>query len=227
MSKSSQALWRKNNPEKLAEYGRRDYAKHRKKRSAKAKEWRLKNKEKMASYRAKWESNNPEKAKATKQKWTTENKEKLKVINKAWHKRNKKARNEYASKYYAEHKEEIRVRKAKYAQEHPEMLRKSERARRATQLEVAEYFTPKMEGLVRSVWDNRCAICGRKKRPDERRFPIDHWLPLSKGHALSLSNAVLMCPQCNIKKGAKYPCEVYSEETVIRVETILSENGRN
>jgi len=44
-----------------------------------------------------------------------------------------------------------------------------------------------------------CVVCGGSEH-----MAIDHILPLSHGHGLSLSNAIRLCASCNGKKKDKY-----------------------
>ena len=60
--------------------------------------------------------------------------------------------------------------------------------------------------------DYRCyyAACGRakfEKRSGRYVYHIDHVIPLSRGGSNDISNLVLACPVCNLKKHNKYPWE--------------------
>lgn len=47
-----------------------------------------------------------------------------------------------------------------------------------------------------------CYWCGKKKL---KKYHVDHYHPLSKGGAHAVSNLVIACPPCNLKKSAKDP----------------------
>lgn len=47
-----------------------------------------------------------------------------------------------------------------------------------------------------------CYWCGKKKL---QKYHIDHYHPLSKGGLHHVSNLVIACPRCNLKKSAKDP----------------------
>lgn len=47
-----------------------------------------------------------------------------------------------------------------------------------------------------------CYWCGKKKL---KKYHVDHYHPLSKGGAHAVSNLVIACPRCNLKKSAKDP----------------------
>ena len=55
------------------------------------------------------------------------------------------------------------------------------------------------------IWlsqDGHCAICGAFIDCDES-YHIDHIKPYSKGGATELFNLQLLCPSCNLRKGAR------------------------
>lgn len=49
-----------------------------------------------------------------------------------------------------------------------------------------------------------CHWCGKKCA---KSYHIDHYVPLSKGGKHEISNLVIACPKCNIRKNAKDPYE--------------------
>ena len=55
----------------------------------------------------------------------------------------------------------------------------------------------------------RCKSCQRR--------------PLSRGYALTVKNAVLLCPSCNCKKQAKMPEDCYSVDIVNQIACKLKE----
>ncbi len=123
----------------------------------------------------------------------------------------------HAREYYQAHRKERRAYVRKYAPTHPEQYAAARRRRRAKQLAVQENFTPKEARFIRSLWNNRCAVCGKTRKEEGQALAIDHWLPLSKGHALTMENAVLLCRSCNSTKSDKYPVDAFGPEIVKRV----------
>jgi len=111
---------------------------------------------------------------------------------------------------------------ARWRKSHPERCRNDNRIRRACKVAVGESFSVEEEQFIRECWGDRCAVCGKsneeEKAENRKSLAIDHWLPLSRGHALTLSNAVLMCESCNSKKGTKLPSEIYDTEFIELVE---------
>ena len=95
--------------------------------------------------------------------------------------------------------------------------REKTRHRTALKHQLHETFAAEMDTFVRDFWENRCAICGRWHTPGAAAFPIDHWQPLSKGHVLTMTNAVLLCKQCNSSKGNRDPGKLYSADVIRKV----------
>ena len=81
-----------------------------------------------------------------------------------------------------------------------------------------------MAQFVHAFWSNKCAICGSCDK-----LTIDHWLPLSLGHALNMRNAVLLCARCNARKGSKLPEQLcaWAPVEVIGVGLALQDARRN
>ena len=103
-----------------------------------------------------------------------------------------------------------------YHKNHPEVSKKHSRIRRARQANVQEHYTEEDELYTRDKFNNKCAVCGSIEN-----LCIDHWLPLSKGNALSRENAVLLCNTCNAKKNNKLPIEMYPVEFVNEINNKL------
>lgn len=59
----------------------------------------------------------------------------------------------------------------------------------------------------RIIWhstdERRCSSCSEALTWDD--FTIDHKMPYAKGGPTALSNAALMCRECNSKKGSRLP----------------------
>ena len=82
-----------------------------------------------------------------------------------------------------------------------------------------------MDTFVRTFWKDCCAICGCQHIPGEASFPIDHWQPLSKGHILEMTNAVLLCKNCNSRKRDRNPEDIYSANIVAGIENQLEKQA--
>jgi hypothetical protein len=92
----------------------------------------------------------------------------------------------------------------------------SNKKRRAMRNNVNEDYTKLDEQYTRKLFNHKCAICNSTDN-----LCIDHWYPLSKGHALSRQNAVLMCKSCNCSKHNKLPHRFYDAKTFNRIQRML------
>ena len=124
------------------------------------------------------------------------------LYNKTWRETNKEKR-----------KKERQLWRAK----HPDINRRHNRERRAREAKVNEEYSPSDESFTRNLFHNQCANCG-----SIHDLCIDHHYPLSKGHALSRGNAVILCRSCNSSKWDKPPEEFYSKERLCIIERILA-----
>jgi 5-methylcytosine-specific restriction endonuclease McrA len=59
-----------------------------------------------------------------------------------------------------------------------------------------------LRGTIRSLWTAQaglCKSCGRALGD----YHVDHVIPLAKGGRHEASNLALLCPTCNLRKGAR------------------------
>lgn len=151
-----------------------------------------------------------------------------KVYKRQWKARNPDAVQSEQEHYRIRHHGEIKARYQRWYYERGGKLVAlyHVRRRRAQKRGVNEYFDVAMQQHVLAFWHNQCAICSWMPLP---LFPetlhIDHWKPLSKGYALTMSNAVIMCQSCNNKKSASMPADFYDAATVARIESEISEQA--
>jgi 5-methylcytosine-specific restriction endonuclease McrA len=122
---------------------------------------------------------------------------------------------DYNAEWYEKNRESIIKRVSEYKIDHPERYREYGRKRRARKVAVKENYTTLDEQYTREIFNNRCANCGSTDH-----LHIDHHYPLSKGHGLTRTNAVVLCRHCNCSKSDKLPENFYSQEK-LRVITEL------
>ena len=97
-----------------------------------------------------------------------------------------------------------------------EKLNTARRKRRALKHKVEENFTPEQAKEVMERFVHKCFNCD-----SEDKLHIDHHRPLSKGHALTPSNAVILCQFCNLSKGPKNPEDFYDKDKYNELENKL------
>ena len=125
-----------------------------------------------------------------------------------------------AYKWSKENPERARLLIKEWHQANPErskaICRKAARKRRAIKAKIKQVYSKQDELKTRTAFNNLCFKC-----QSALKTSIDHHFPLSKGFALSLSNAVLLCKSCNSSKGNKLPDQFYSKEELATINKIL------
>ncbi|QWY83261.1 HNH endonuclease protein [Rhizobium phage RHph_X2_25] len=156
-------------------------------------------------HRIRWRTENPEKERETRiqslRKWTANNPE---------------LKREYARRSNA--KPEVsanNVARAKRWQEaNPERAQEvrlvSDRNRRARKRGASGTHTKEDVAEILRKQKYKCAECGTSVRKVENRH-VDHIMPLSKGGSNAKWNLQVLCPDCNLRKGAKHPIDFARE----------------
>jgi len=173
-----------------------------------------------AATQARYHRDHQEQVRQTQKRYRDRNRERLREAGRQRYHRHAKEWCAKSAQYRAMHAEAVAQRHAQYREKHPEIYRVASRGRRARKRAINEVFTVAMEQFLYKFW-GCCAVCGTRDR-----LSVDHWLPLSLGHALALENAVLLCGSCNSKKSARLPEAVYTPEFVKVVEQRLHRQAR-
>lgn len=158
----------------------------------------------------------------------------------------KEKRKEYLSKYYKENKEKIKETMQKYYKENREQLLKnaseykktkdgkiSSRAstskKRNTSLDNADGTITKhsLDALLQ-IQNNQCFYCKKDlSLLTDRETHLDHYIPLSKGGAHSITNVVWSCSSCNLQKHNKILDNPLSQVHLESLNKLLSETSLN
>lgn len=117
-----------------------------------------------------------------------ENKDKIQARSKAYHARTSDQRMITAKAWARKNPEKRRAISSAY-----------KHRRRA--IEKAGSTTAELREWEASA-NKDCYWCGKKKL---KKYHVDHYQPLSKGGAHTVSNLVIACPRCNLTKSAKDP----------------------
>lgn len=94
---------------------------------------------------------------------------------------------------------------AKWRKEKPHLNRLKQHRRRAQKLQVGGQISPGIYQSLMLIQRSRCACCKADLRMVGRH--LDHIIPLALGGPNSDDNAQLLCPPCNLSKGAKHPVD--------------------
>jgi 5-methylcytosine-specific restriction endonuclease McrA len=178
-------------------------------------------KECWKSHTKKFKNDNKERYKEMDQRYYEANKEQILAHNKQYYEANKEHISEVNKRYVSEHFEETKAyqkewylrnkenvaerykrtskkRKAtqrKYRQEHKGKMNQYKRYRRAKKLSLPISFTNKQWDECKSLFNNRCAYCGK-----ELPLTQDHFIPLSKNGEFTINNIIPACGRCNSSK---------------------------
>lgn len=136
----------------------------------------------------------------------------------------KEKRKKYLSKYLKENKEEIKEKFQKYYKENREHLlkkaseykktkdgkissRASSSKRRNASLDNADgTITKHSLDTLLQIQDNQCFYCKKDLNLlTDKEVHLDHYIPISKGGAHSITNVVWSCSSCNLQKSSAIP----------------------
>lgn len=158
-----------------------------------SKVYRAKNNEKLCSLKSEYYFKNKEEILLKQKKYKTENKERIlhvkRIGNKAYREKNKEKIIE-RRKIYGKTLS-CKVSKKNY---------KHKRRAIENNGDLKHKDLVKLEKNAKKCYWCECKIYDKK-------YHIDHYIPLAKGGEHTLSNLVISCPMCNFKKGSKNPIE--------------------
>jgi len=127
-------------------------------------------------------------------------------------KKRRKDRLENPQKYKEEEKKRsLNKERIEYKKEYSKKYRKTEKGKfveknkshkRRTKYKKGDVSTEQLRKLIKK--SKYCYWCNIKL---DNNYHIDHYVPLSKGGEHTISNLVISCPSCNLRKNAKDPYE--------------------
>ena len=167
----------------------------------------LKNVVKRREGNKKWRDDNPETLRILKKRYVEENKEKV-AASKAKHYQENKERYSVQQKaHYTKHKERYSAQGRAWREENRDLVRLSNRNRRKKVRDAGGTHDIKDIKRILKLQKRTCAACYTKFKGDE--YHVDHIVPLALGGSNWASNLQMLCPTCNMSKGAKAPLDFY------------------
>lgn len=124
------------------------------------------------------------------------------------------AKRAYQRAYYQLHRQEFsemrrrhfskhREWRVQYQKTHKEQKRANNRKRRALK-KTSGTFTPQQIKQQYQRQKGKCYYC---KKQVGKEYHIEHVIPISRGGSNDISNIVVSCPTCNMRKQGKLPHE--------------------
>lgn len=130
--------------------------------------------------------------------------EKAKARTRAYYIRNREKLLAKARNPSEQMRQRLTLNMAEWRKNNPEKAKASRRAAQARRRANGAGVIPKEMSQWVSDQKKVCHWCGAKC---PQKYHVDHYEPLSKGGKHILSNLVIACPKCNLKKKAKDPYE--------------------
>ena len=186
--------YRAENPEKSKKTNKESRLKHLERRKSDNKKWREKNAITLKASKKKYVEDNREKVATAKHKYYLENKEKCLAASK---------------KHKAENKDYYSAMSKKWREDNREQVRLNNRNRRKKIREAEGVHF--LDDILRifKMQKGKCAACYEKIK--DKRYHVDHIHPLALGGTNWPKNLQILCPECNMSKGAKRPEEFYAK----------------
>lgn len=143
---------------------------------------------------------NKERLLAENKKWRQENKERVSKNHKLWRKKNPEYKPKSPRKFYPRNKENDKKYYKKNYQKHLAQNAK----RRAMKASAHGSYTEKDVERLKALQKFKCASC---RKSIKKSCHVDHITPLKLGGSNEWTNLQILCPTCNLRKGAKDPYE--------------------
>lgn len=147
---------------------------------------------------AQYRALNPEKRKATCSIYREKNTEKCREAARSWYEADKDLARAKKRAYDARNNEQARARRAKWRSSNKEATALIKRARTSAPGSHSGEDIQRIRLLQR----NRCAHCAVSIVD---LYHVDHIVPIKLGGSNDTHNIQLLCPPCNLSKGAKHP----------------------
>ena len=117
----------------------------------------------------------------------------------------KDLKKEYDHVYREKNKDRIKERTSQYKRENPDKVRKLAHKRRAIARNSGGVYSVSDLERIKIGQRMRCANC--KSCLKQSGYHVDHVVPIAKGGTNWPDNLQILCPSCNLSKGAKDPIE--------------------
>ena len=132
-------------------------------------------------------------------------KEKAQADSRVRYEGNKQAYIDRAKAWKLRNPDKVKAQSASYLAKNLDKHRAKEAKRRTQKMGTAcEHHTAADVRSILASQGFKCAYC---KKGIRKHFHADHITPLSKGGSNAKHNIQVLCPKCNLSKGAQHPIE--------------------
>lgn len=173
---------------------RKSREKHKAQRAIDNKIWREKNKDEISAKKKEYRENNKEKVTKTKKEWVDKNAKHVASVKRDWLKNNKAKALEAVRRWRDKNREQVRAKNTA----------------RLKKLKDRGSYSGDDVKLKLELQKNKCLGCF--SAIDGLNYHIDHITPIAKGGMNTPDNIQILCPHCNLSKGAKYQEEFYQDK---------------
>ncbi|MGZ4957334.1 MAG: HNH endonuclease [Methylobacter sp.] len=176
-------------------------------RKAYSANYRKENKEKKKAYDIAYREKNKEIIKGKKKKYREENKEKI-IASRLIHgpiyrAKSKEKIAQYGAIYYAKNKEKRVEYGVIYRANNKEKIKNADYKRRALKAKTGGSLSKGITAKLMYLQKGKCAVC--KTSVKKKGHHLDHIMPIALGGSNTDDNIQILCPTCNLQKGAKHP----------------------
>lgn len=154
---------------------------------------------------AEYRQANPEKRREICAQYRKNNAEKCQAAYQAWYSKDKEATRAKKREYDAANPEQSRARRAKWRSENRAVIAEIGRSRKSAKGTHTAADIRRLQEMQRG----KCAHCAVSL--EAAGYHVDHVIPLKLGGTNGADNIQLLCPPCNLSKGAKHPIEFAQE----------------
>lgn len=216
--------YREENAAALSESKKNHYEKNREKLISSRKKYYKANKQKCLETTRRSESLRKDYYASLKKKWYEDNKVSLAEVGKLRYENNKEAYLARNKEYYKKNKKQISVATKKYREENKAKLTEGQKRWYEKNYDKVRINTRNREERIKLAGGTHvladikniftmqrgfCAACYEKIKG--KKYHVDHIKPIALGGDNWPSNLQILCPPCNMSKGAKPTEEFYAE----------------